>query len=157
MPVHLYGLPADMLALGRLASDRGLAIVEDAAQAIGATVSGRAAGSFGLGCFSLYATKNVTTGEGGVVTTDDDVLADRIRLLRNQGSRVRYEYEVPGHNYRMTELQAAIGLPQMAGPAATTKRRRRNAATLAEALADLPGVVVPPSGRDVSTSGTSSR
>jgi perosamine synthetase len=143
MPVHLYGQPADMTALGALASARGLAIVEDAAQAIGATVDGRAAGSFGLGCFSLYATKNVTTGEGGVVTTHDDALADRIRLLRNQGSRTRYQYEVPGHNYRMTELQAAIGIPQMARLDATNARRRANAAVLAEAFADLPGVVVP--------------
>jgi perosamine synthetase len=143
MPVHLYGLPADMVALSRLASDRGLAIVEDAAQAIGATVAGRPVGSFGLGCFSLYATKNLTTGEGGVVTTDDDVVADHIRLLRNQGSRTRYEYEIPGHNYRMTELQAAIGVPQMTRVDLMTERRRHNAGVLAQAFADLPGVIVP--------------
>ena len=90
-----------------------LALIEDAAQAHGARFGDRAGGSFGTGCFSLYATKNVTTGEGGVVTTDDDNLADRLRVLRNQGRRAVYEYEMAGHNYRMTDLQAAVGIPQM--------------------------------------------
>ena len=121
MPVHLYGQPADMGRLGPIAAERSLAVVEDAAQAHGAEVDGRAVGSFGLGCFSLYATKNVTTGEGGLVTTDDDALADRLRLLRNQGMRNRYEYEVPGHNYRLTDLQAAVGIPQLEGLTTTTR------------------------------------
>ena len=73
----------------------------------------RSVGSFGVGCFSLYATKNVTTGEGGIITTNDEALADRLRILRNQGMRARYQYEMAGHNYRMTDLQAAIGIPQM--------------------------------------------
>jgi perosamine synthetase len=150
LPVHLYGLPADMAALAPLAAERGLAVVEDAAQAVGATVAGQAAGSFGVGCFSLYATKNITTGEGGMITTDDDDLADRLRVLRNQGSRVRYLYEVPGHNYRMTELQAAVGVPQLHRLGALTARRRRNAEILGNGLRDLPGLVLPsvPPGRD---------
>lgn len=144
MPVHLYGLGADMRALTTTASQHGLAIVEDAAQAIGATVGGRAIGSFGIaGCFSLYATKNVTTGEGGVITTDNDAFAARVRLLRNQGSSVRYQYDIPGHNYRMTDVHAAIGIPQMKRLSTTTDRRRENARTLAAACAGLRGVVVP--------------
>ncbi len=143
VPVHLYGQAADMTALAPLAARHGLAVVEDAAQAHGATIGGRPVGSFGVGCFSLYATKNVTTGEGGMITTDDDGLADRLRLLRNQGMRARYEYELAGHNYRMTDLQAAVGIPQMARLDELTERRRANAAALTEGLADLDGLVVP--------------
>jgi dTDP-4-amino-4,6-dideoxygalactose transaminase len=89
MPVHLYGLMADMPALAALARRLGLAVVEDAAQAHGAQVEGRRAGSFGLGCFSFYATKNVTSGEGGCVTTSDDRHAAQMREMRNQGMRGR--------------------------------------------------------------------
>ncbi|MDR1426766.1 MAG: DegT/DnrJ/EryC1/StrS family aminotransferase, partial [Bifidobacteriaceae bacterium] len=113
MPVHLYGQAAAMDAIVQLAKSRGLRLVEDAAQAHGATFGGKAAGSFGVGCFSFYGTKNLTTGEGGMITTDDDVLADRLRVLRNQGMRARYSYELAGHNYRLTDLQAALVLPQM--------------------------------------------
>jgi dTDP-4-amino-4,6-dideoxygalactose transaminase len=144
LPVHLYGASADLPALSGIAARRELALVEDAAQALGATVAGRPVGSFGIaGCFSLYATKNVTTGEGGVITSNDDAVAHRIRLLRNQGARARYEYEIPGHNFRMTELEAAIGVPQMNRLRVTTQRRRRNAEFLGLACEDLPGVVVP--------------
>ena len=113
LPVHLYGQAADMVAISALAESRGLAVVEDAAQSHGATQAGRPVGSWGIGCFSLYGTKNVTTGEGGLVTTNDDAIADRIRVLRNQGMRARYQYEVPGHNYRLTDLAAAVGIPQL--------------------------------------------
>jgi perosamine synthetase len=106
-------------------------------------VAGRAVGGWGLGCFSFYATKNVTTGEGGMITTDDDALADRLRLLRNQGMRARYVYEFPGHNYRMTDLQAAIAIPQIAALGETTARRRANAKVLSEGLAGLDGLVTP--------------
>lgn len=149
LPVHLYGLPADMTALAPLARERGLFVVEDAAQALGATVGGRDVGSYGLGCFSLYATKNVTSGEGGVVTTDSDELAGLLRLLRNQGMRDRYEYLVVGHNYRMTDLQAAIALGQLGRFEATNAARRRNAERLSAALAGLAGLVLPaePAGR----------
>ena len=143
MPVHLYGQPAAMDRIAPLAAAHGAALVEDAAQAHGALVDGSPAGSFGIGCFSLYATKNVTTGEGGVITTDDDELVDRLRLLRNQGMRSRYVYEIPGHNYRLTDLQAAIGLPQLATLAERTSRRNHNADRLSEGLAGIPGLVTP--------------
>ncbi len=149
LPVHLYGLPADMTALEQLVRERGLFVVEDAAQALGATVGERAVGSYGLGCFSLYATKNVTSGEGGMITTDSDELAELLRLLRNQGMRDRYEYLVVGHNHRMTDLQAAVALGQLGRFEATNAARRRNAERLSAALAGLPGLVPPaePAGR----------
>ncbi|MFI8569015.1 DegT/DnrJ/EryC1/StrS family aminotransferase [Rhodococcus sp. NPDC078407] len=143
MPVHLYGQSADMAALGDLAQQHGLAIVEDAAQAHGATFDGRGVGTFGLGCFSFYATKNLTTAEGGMITTDDASLADRLRVLRNQGMRARYQYEVVGHNYRMTDLQASLGLPQLAGYRAQVEQRRRNADMITTGLKDVAGLALP--------------
>jgi perosamine synthetase len=143
LPVHLYGHPADMAGIASVVESTGTAIVEDAAQALGATVEGRPVGSFGLGCFSLYATKNVTTGEGGVITTADDHLADRLRVLRNQGMRDRYEYAMPGHNYRLTDLQAALALPQMNRLSELTAARQHHAARLTEGLSELSGFVVP--------------
>lgn len=143
LPVHLYGQPADMSRIVPLAERHGLGLVEDTAQSLGATIGGRGAGSFGLGTFSLYATKNLTTGEGGMVTTNDDRLADRLRVLRNQGMRQRYQYEVPGHNWRLTDLQAALGIPQLADYAETVKRRKENAAQLTAGLADVPGLRLP--------------
>jgi len=143
VPVHLYGYPADMGRLARIAGDAGVVLVEDAAQAHGARVDGRPVGSWGAGVFSFYATKNMTTGEGGMVTTDDDALADRLRLLRNQGMRARYQYEMVGTNYRMTDIQAAIGLSQLPFLDEWTERRRANAAALTEALADVEGLDLP--------------
>jgi perosamine synthetase len=143
LPVHLYGQMADMDPLVEIAAANDLRILEDAAQSQGAHYRGRSAGGYGLGTFSLYATKNMTTGEGGVITTDDDVLADRLRLLRNQGMRARYVYEMAGNNYRMTDLQAALGIPQLARYEATVERRRRNAARLADGLDGVRGIVAP--------------
>ena len=147
MPVHLYGLMADMDPLVAIAERHGLTIVEDAAQAHGATYRGRRAGQFGPAMFSLYATKNLMTGEGGFATTDDDDLADRIRLFRNHGMRVRYHHESLGSNYKPTDLAAAIGLAQLARLDERTAQRRRNAAFLTEGLAGYltPGV---PDGRE---------
>lgn len=149
LPVHLFGLPADMDALSRIARRHGLAIVEDAAQAHGAMVADRPVGTYGLACFSLYATKNITSGEGGMITTNDASKAERLRLLRNQGMRVRYEYVIAGHNYRMTELQAAVAIPQMHRLEEITRRRRANATRLSEGLAGIPGLRLPfePKGR----------
>lgn len=148
MPVHLFGLVADMDAIGAIAARHGLAIVEDACQAHGATFDGRRAGSFGHGAFSLYATKNLTTGEGGLVTTDDDRLADWLRLYRNQGMRARYQFEMLGYNYRMTDLAAAIGLAQLAKLDRNTARRQAVAAAYDEGFAGLPvSVPVVPPGR----------
>ena len=143
MPVHLYGQAADMTRLMPLAESRGLAVVEDAAQAHGARIDGRRVGSFGVGSFSLYATKNLMSGEGGLVTTNDAAVADRLRLIRNQGMRARYQYELAGHNFRMTELQAAVALPQLSRLEAGTKRRGENALRLSEGLAGIPGFVLP--------------
>jgi perosamine synthetase len=149
MPVHLYGLPCDMAALMSLAATHGLAVVEDAAQAHAADVDGRRAGSFGIGCFSFYATKNVTSGEGGCVTTDDSMLAERLRALRNQGMRTRYDYAMIGQNWRMTDVAAAIAIPQMERLDAIIGKRRHNASALTSLLASIPGVTTPsvPAGR----------
>jgi perosamine synthetase len=137
-PVHLFGLVADMDMIGAIADRHGLIVVEDACQAHGATFRGRAAGSFGHGAFSLYATKNLTTGEGGLITTHDDALADWLRVYRNQGMRARYQFEMLGFNFRMTDLAAAIGLVQLAKLGRNTERRRAIAAAYDAAFADLP-------------------
>lgn len=141
MPVHLYGHPADMNALEALAATHGLLLIEDAAQAHGASLNGRRAGSFGaFGAFSLYPTKNMTSGEGGMVSTCDADIARRVRLLRNQGMRTRYENELIGLNNRMTDIHAAIGRVQLHNIDAWTRRRQENAAFLTE---NLRGVITP--------------
>jgi dTDP-4-amino-4,6-dideoxygalactose transaminase len=149
MPVHLYGLPCDMRQLMTLAALHGLAVIEDAAQAHGADVDGRRAGSFGIGCFSFYATKNVTSGEGGCVTTDDAMLAERLRVIRNQGMRARYDYAMIGQNWRMTDVAAAIAIPQMERLDEIIRARRYNAAMLTSLLEANPAVSTPsvPAGR----------
>lgn len=128
MPVHLYGQMCDMEALCALAQRYNLRLIEDAAQAVGATYHGRAAGSFGTGAFSLYATKNVMSAEGGMITTNDDEVAEQCRLLRSHGQRQRYQYEMLGYNYRLSDLHAAIGLCQMDRLADFTTKRQANAA-----------------------------
>ncbi|MDO5051752.1 MAG: DegT/DnrJ/EryC1/StrS family aminotransferase [Pseudoclavibacter sp.] len=144
VPVHLYGHPADANRLAGLARRRGLLLLEDAAQAHLAGLRGRPAGTMGeLAAFSFYATKNMTTGEGGMVTTADPALARRVRLLRNQGMEQRYRHEIVGCNERMTELAAAIGRCQLRRLAEWTETRRRNAARLDEGLRDVPGLVTP--------------
>ncbi len=143
LPVHLYGQCADMPDIAALAQKGGLHLVEDAAQAHGATVAGRDAGAWGTGCFSLYATKNLTAGEGGLISTDNDLLADRLRLLRNQGMRQRYQYEMAGNNYRLTDLQAAVCVPQLAAYNDVVRARQRNAARLSEGLSGTAGLHLP--------------
>jgi dTDP-4-amino-4,6-dideoxygalactose transaminase len=138
VPVHLFGLVADMDMIVAIADRHGLAVVEDACQAHGATFRGTKAGAFGHGAFSLYATKNMTTAEGGLITTDDDRLADWLRVYRNQGMRSRYEFEMLGYNFRMTDLAAAIGLVQLDKLERNTARRRAVAAGYDAAFADLP-------------------
>ncbi len=113
LPVHLFGNPCEMDAIMDVAARHGLAVIEDAAQAHGATFEGRPVGSFGTGCFSFYPTKNVTTGEGGMITTDDEAIAERCRLLRNHGMKRRYHHQALGYNFRLTDIQAAIGLAQL--------------------------------------------
>jgi perosamine synthetase len=128
MPVHLYGHVCDMDALQAVADRHGLAIIEDACQAIGATYHGRKAGSFGTGVFSLYATKNIMSAEGGMITTNDEALAEQCRVLRNHGMRQRYYHEMLGFNFRMTDLHAAIGLAQLARLDSFSAQRQANAA-----------------------------
>ena len=140
MPVHLFGNPADMDALMAIAQRHGLLVIEDAAQAHGADVGGRMCGSFGCGCFSLYATKNMTSAEGGMITTDDAGVAERCRLLRSHGMPRRYYHDSLGYNFRMTDINAAIGLVQLGKLAAANAKRAENARYLNGHLA---GVIKP--------------
>ena len=134
MPVHLYGHPCDMHLLQQIAGAYSLALIEDASQAHAATIDGKPVGSFGTGCFSFYATKNITTGEGGMVTTNDPAVAERVRLLRNHGQEARYYQIALGYNLRRTELQAALGIAQIEKLEHFTQRRIANATYLTEHL-----------------------
>jgi len=149
VPVHLFGLMADMRVISAVTRSRRVALIEDAAQAHGAAQYGRSAGSFGLGCFSFYATKNVAAGEGGCMTTDDPELAERLRTLRNQGMRERYNYVDVGFNWRMSDVSAAIAIPQMHRLQESNRRRQANATRLTELLSAEPGIRTPsvPAGR----------
>ncbi len=142
--VHLYGLPCQMDALGRLARKHGVMLLEDAAQAHGAAFAGRRVGTFGAASvFSFYPSKNLTTGEGGMIVTDDPHLAESARLLVNGGQTAQYVYEVPGYNYRMTEMAGALGVGQLARLDERNARRRQNAARLSAGLSDLPWLALP--------------
>jgi perosamine synthetase len=147
-PVSLFGVVADMDAIQAIADRHGIVVVEDACQAHGALYRGRRAGSFGYAAFSLYGTKNMTTGEGGFITTNDARMADWVGLYRNQGMRERYHHEILGYNFRMTDIAAAIGLVQLDKLEYNTKRRQLVAHRYDEALAGLP-VTLPicPAGR----------
>lgn len=141
MPVHLYGHPADMAGLRRVADAHGLRIFEDAAQAHGASVDGTPVGAFGdFAMFSLYPTKNMTSGEGGMVSVANQDLERLMRLYRNQGMQRQYENEVVGFNNRMTDIHAAIGRVQLTKVDAWTRQRQANAAYLS---AGLEGVTTP--------------
>lgn len=140
MPVHLYGHPARMAELMQVAETYGLAIIEDACQAHGASIDGVPVGSFGTGCFSFYATKNVTTGEGGMITTNSPEVAEAARLIRNHGATAPYLHEDIGYNWRMTDIVAAIGVVQMRRLSEFTERRRANADYLSN---NLKGVKTP--------------
>ncbi len=141
--VHLYGHPADMKALREIAEDYKLVLIEDAAQAHGARTPLGPVGSLGVAAaFSFYATKNMTTGEGGMVTTDDPVVAHHVELLRNHGQEGKYNHVAYGENYRMTSIQAAIGLAQLEKLEKMNEARRRNAHYLTSKLSRL-GLVTP--------------
>ncbi len=142
--VHLYGHPADMKPLREIAEDHDLVLIEDAAQAHGALYYDRKTGSLGdAAAFSFYATKNMTTGEGGMVTTNDRRIAERIRRLRNHGQSGKYRHIALGYNYRMTSIAAAIGRVQLAKLDSMNQARRRNASLLTEKLSSLKGIVAP--------------
>ncbi|MBU4214665.1 MAG: DegT/DnrJ/EryC1/StrS family aminotransferase [Actinobacteria bacterium] len=142
MPVHLYGHPANMPALGAIADRHGLQLFEDAAQAHGASLGGTPVGAFGsFAMFSLYPTKNMTSGEGGMVSVANSEIERLLRLYRNQGMEQQYRNEVVGFNSRMTDIHAAIGRVQLTKVAAWTAKRQENAAFL---TANLDGVTPPP-------------
>jgi len=145
IPVHLYGHPVDMDRLMEIANKHHLLVIEDAAEAHGALVRGRKTGSFGhMTCFSFYANKIITTGEGGMVVTDDDQLAERLRLLRNLGfTTPRFRHEVAGNNFRMANYQAAMGLAQLHKIEPIIEEKRRVAHTYNRYLRDIPGLCLP--------------
>jgi dTDP-4-amino-4,6-dideoxygalactose transaminase len=143
MPVHLYGHAADMGAIMEIAEDHNLLVIEDACQAHGATYKGKKVGSFGTGAFSFYPTKNMTTSEGGIITTDDPDIAARSRMLRAHGSKQRYLHEMIGYNFRMTDISAAIGIVQLGRLAEFTEKRRQNARKLASGLKGSKNLILP--------------
>ena len=138
LPVHLYGLMADMPTINSIAKNYGLVVIEDAAQAHGADINGKKAGGWGLaGTFSFYPTKNMTTGEGGMITTNDKKLADKARIFRNQGMEKRYYHDIIGYNFRMTNIAAAIGIEQLKKLEGFTKKRIQNANYLTKKLTTM--------------------
>ena len=144
VPIHLFGQPAEMDALKEIAEDNGIALVEDAAQAHGAEHKGQKVGGIGdVGCFSFYATKNMTSGEGGMITTNDQKLADKARLLINHGQSKKYHHDTLGYNYRMTEFCAAIGSVQLKKLDGFNEKRRENAKLLSNGIRKLHGLTVP--------------
>lgn len=135
--VHLYGNPANLARLTDICERHSLVLIEDACQAHAATYDAQPVGSFGTGCFSFYPTKNVTSGEGGMITTSDPYIADRARLLRAHGSPRRYVHEILGYNFRMTDIHAAIGITQLDHLSDWTARRQANANELKSLLGRL--------------------
>lgn len=144
LPVHLYGQPADLAPLRELCRRRGLALIEDCAQSFGAEYGGRKSGAYGnLGCFSFYPSKNLgACGDAGMVVTDDDAAAERMRRLRDHGCSAPYRHAVVGYNSRLDELQAAVLRVKLRRLDAYNRRRRGNARRYSERLADA-GIVTP--------------
>ncbi len=144
--VPLYGHPCDMNRIGELAQKHGLYVVEDAAEALGARYDGRLCGSLAdISTFSFYGNKTLTTGEGGMVVTDNDDLAAKVRLLKGQGMDVqrRYWFPIVGYNYRMTNIEAAIGLAQLENIDTFIEKRRMIAKRYSEKLKDVRGIIIP--------------
>lgn len=140
LPVHLFGLSADMESIMELAEQYDLAVIEDACQAHGAEYRGARVGSFGTGTFSLYPTKNMTSAEGGMITTNDEEIAQSCRVIRQHGMRRRYYHDELGFNFRMTDVHAAIGMAQLGKLERFNDARIANARYLSE---HLEGVVTP--------------
>ncbi|MEI7792463.1 MAG: DegT/DnrJ/EryC1/StrS family aminotransferase [Candidatus Berkelbacteria bacterium] len=146
LPVDLYGQVYDVEEIGEIAKSNNLMIIEDACQAHGAEYKGKKSGTFGdAACFSLYATKNMVTGEGGMLTTDNEEINDKARMFRHHGQseKVRYTYFDLGYNYRLTDIASAIGREQLKKLDSFTDARIRNATKLSEGLKDIPGIVIP--------------
>jgi perosamine synthetase len=140
MPVHLFGLSCDMNAIMEIADKYNLLVIEDACQSHGAKYRGQTVGSFGVGTFSFYPTKNMTTAEGGMITTNDERLAETCRVIRQHGMRRRYFHDELGFNFRMTDIQAAIGLEQLRKLPAFNHARQKNAQYYCH---NLKGVIPP--------------
>lgn len=134
MPVHLYGHPANMVAFSEICSKHGLILLEDSAQAHGAKIGNRFVGTYGTASFSFYPSKNMTTGEGGMILTNNEVIYRQLRMIRNQGMNQQYHHEVVGYNLRMMNLQAAIGNVQLESLSKWTENRIANAEYLNENL-----------------------
>ncbi len=143
MPVHLFGLSCEMASIMAIAEKYGLLVIEDACQSHGARYGDKAVGSFGTGAFSLYPTKNITSAEGGMITTDDDTLAESCRVIRQHGMRRRYYHDELGFNFRMTDVHAAIGLEQLKKLNKFNQARRTNAAFLDSHLRGVQTPYVP--------------
>ena len=150
IPIHMFGQPAKMDALKEIVEDKGIMLLEDAAQAHGAEYKGHKAGSLGdMGCFSFYATKNMTAGDGGMITTNDQKLADKSRLLINHGQSQKYHHDTLGYNYRMTEICAAIGSVQLRKLDGFNEKRLENAQSLSNGVRKFTGLTVPYVDKDV--------
>ncbi len=144
LPVHLYGQTVDLDPMVEIAEKYDLKLIEDAAQAHGSTYKGKKVGSIGdFGCFSFYPTKNMTTGEGGMVTTNDEDLAEKAGMVRAHGESKRYEQSLLGYNYRMTDIAASIGLVQLKNIDKFNQIRNENAQYLSEGLTDVEGITTP--------------
>ncbi len=143
MPAHLYGRPCNMKQIMKIASDHALPVIEDACQAHGAEYNEQKVGSFGTGCFSFYPTKNITTGEGGMLTTNDKDIAERARMLRNHGQKKQYFHELLGYNYRMTDIAATLGLCQLSKLEQFNRKRIENAKILTDGLKGIKGLLLP--------------
>ncbi len=151
--VDLYGAPADIKPIKEVAEKHGIRIIEDAAQAHGAMYMGRHVGAYAdAACYSFYASKNMTTGEGGMITTNDDEIAEKCKSLRSHGEKEKYKSICLGHNYRMPEMEAAIGRVQLRKLSGFLEKRRRNANELTAKLKDASGLSLPKEREDCSNS-----
>jgi len=144
IPVDLYGLPADMQPIREIADKHGLIVIEDAAQAHGASYKGKPPGAFAdVACWSFYASKNMTTGEGGMITTNNDELAEKMRIMRSHGEKEKYRSVMLGYNYRMPEIQAAIGIIQLEKLPKFSAKRRENTRRLTAKISEAENLQPP--------------
>lgn len=142
--VHLYGQACEMGSLTNICKSANADLVEDAAQAVGAEYKGRKVGTFGrISAFSFYATKNLTTGEGGMILTGQKDIAEKVKMIRNQGQSEQYKHEIISYNFRMTDIQAAIGIEQLKKISDLNKKRIENASFLSDSLSSVKGIETP--------------
>jgi len=143
IPVHLYGHPSDMNVIMEIAEDYNLIVIEDACQSHGAEFNNKKVGSFETGTFSFYPTKNMTTGEGGMITTNNKNIVKRAKMIRSHGSSKRYFHEILGYNMRMTDISAAIGLVQLQKLDDFNEKRIKNAKYISNKLCNIHGLTIP--------------